>query len=1020
MREAMLKTFLATLPLIWTAGPAFAQSLPANAAMQALPAKSVLILHSGYDGDPWVQTWRQGFRRVVSAESGGVEIWTEYLGYPRVRWARYLDQLASHYSEKYRGQRFDLVITHGDRALEFVHAHRDLPFLDAPIVFSDVDSNVAARYANQPGFFGVTAPMDFRRTLDLALGLHPEVREIVFISPGFENRLQIEPLIVDYRPELPMAVWHDDYLSEIEARLTTLSERAVVVPLGVPLDSFDKPVDVRTFARRLSSVGEAPVYTVWDVLLGYGVVGGRMVNSRAHGESVAELALEVLAGKADRASADAITPARDTLDFAQLERFGIDASALPEDSVVVNQPARLLKVSRSVIAATVAVIAFLLAVVVVLLVNIVQRRAAQEALKASERRLNLALQVSRDGLWDWNLLTGECYFSPRWYESLDLDPSKVSQHISSWERLVHPQDLDGVKDAIGRNLRGETDIYESEHRVRAGTGEYRWHRSRGKVVEWTQDARPLRMVGVEIDITRGMEIQRALREKESQLEAIFEYSPAEIFLKDVEGRYTRISREFERRFNVRNEDLVGKFPEAAHYEQLAASSRAQDLEVLASGEPSLRETQAILAPDGQEHTLLTLKFPTYDQEGVLTGLGAVVTDITDRKLAEDELRESRKRLQLIADNVPGLLAQIDVDRHIRFINREAEKWFGLDAEAAVGKHIRDIIGDEAYETAQPYIDRALAGETTSFEMQRPYKYGPVRWVAGTFAPDFDEQGEVRGYYALLTDISERKRAQDDVKLAQIRLLEQQRHEQDSVRYELNRMRDELVRQTRLAAIGQVAASIAHDLRNPLGAIRNARFYLNRKLPKDQPKWQEYLDIMEHEIVVADTIIDDLVDMSRAKSPDKSDLDLEKALRDSFRRVNGTSNVEFDCVFDHRPFTVYADPSHLGRLLDNLILNAVQAMGARGRITVDATSEANFDTIRVKDEGPGVPGEIRSRIFEPLVTGKAKGSGLGLSICRQIAESHGGRIDLLRSGDAGAEFEVRLPRRIAVPMEVKRA
>jgi len=254
----------------------------------------------------------------------------------------------------------------------------------------------------------------------------------------------------------------------------------------------------------------------------------------------------------------------------------------------------------------------------------------------------------------------------------------------------------------------------------------------------------------------------------------------------------------------------------------------------------------------------------------------------------------------------------------------------------------------------------------------------------------------------------------------VRLLEQQRREQDSVRYELNRVRDELVRQTRLAAIGQVAASIAHDLRNPLGAIRNAKFYLSRRLPNDQPKWQEYLDIMEREIVVADTIINNLLDMGRAKRPDKSELDLEKALRDSFRRLKGTSNVEFNCVFDHRPFSVYADPSQLGRVLDNLIVNATQAMGERGRITVDAKSETNFDTIRVKDEGPGVPSEIRSRIFEPLVSGKAKGTGLGLSICRQIVESHGGRIDLLRSGDTGAEFEIRLPRRMAASMEVKQA
>ncbi len=131
--------------------------------------------------------------------------------------------------------------------------------------------------------------------------------------------------------------------------------------------------------------------------------------------------------------------------------------------------------------------------------------------------------------------------------------------------------------------------------------------------------------------------QELLRHKQ-QIDAIFDNAPAEIYLKDHEGRYLKINRQFEKIFGVKNEDLVGKFPENAHDSELAESTRAQDLAVLNTGQIITRVEKARLISDDLVHTLFTIKFPVFDELGNINGLGAVVTDISEQKAAEAKFR----------------------------------------------------------------------------------------------------------------------------------------------------------------------------------------------------------------------------------------------------------------------------------------------------------------------------------------------------------------------------------------------
>jgi len=229
--------------------------------------------------------------------------------------------------------------------------------------------------------------------------------------------------------------------------------------------------------------------------------------------------------------------------------------------------------------------------------------------------------------------------------------------------------------------------------------------------------------------------------------------------------------------------------------------------------------------------------------------------------------------------------------------------------------------------------------------------------------------------------------------------------------ELATIRDQLARQTRLAAVGQVAASIAHDLRNPLAVVRNVASVLKLYLPAGDAETQGYLQLIDAQVEGASRIISNLMESVRAKQATKQLVDLGAAAAEVFAALANRDEVRWRFDGQPAPFMVHADPVQLRQVLGNLMGNAAEAMRGRGEISVEACQEGPFDIIVVRDTGPGIPPQIRDTLFEPLVSTREKGTGLGLAICRQIIERHGGTIDLMPAESAGAAFLIRLPRAV---------
>ncbi len=227
--------------------------------------------------------------------------------------------------------------------------------------------------------------------------------------------------------------------------------------------------------------------------------------------------------------------------------------------------------------------------------------------------------------------------------------------------------------------------------------------------------------------------------------------------------------------------------------------------------------------------------------------------------------------------------------------------------------------------------------------------------------------------------------------------------------ELREAQDRLVRQEKLAVLGQLAGGVAHELRNPLGVIKNIVYFLNIALAEPGPKVKENLAILEKQVGICDRIISSLLGFARTKAPLRQPVDVNDVLRGALLQTTRPENVEVARQLDEMLPTILADPDQLMQVFGNIILNGFQAMPEGGRLTIkSATPDPGWVAISFTDMGLGISEENREKLFEPLFTTKSRGIGLGLAITMTLVEGHGGDILVHSELGKGSTFTVRLP------------
>ena len=252
--------------------------------------------------------------------------------------------------------------------------------------------------------------------------------------------------------------------------------------------------------------------------------------------------------------------------------------------------------------------------------------------------------------------------------------------------------------------------------------------------------------------------------------------------------------------------------------------------------------------------------------------------------------------------------------------------------------------------------------------------------------------------------TERKRAEEDLKeySGRLEVMVEERTQK------LRDAQETLVQKERLAVLGQLAGGVGHELRNPLGVISNAVYYLQAINPDADESTREYLNMISSEVRDAEKIISDLLDFSRTRMPERQEIGVSELVAQVLEKKPPPENVGVKTEFPEDLPEVYVDPAQINQVLINLVVNAYQAMNEGGKLVIKGENKNNQVLITINDNGSGISEDHMTKLFEPLFTTKAKGIGLGLAVSKNLVETNGGTIEVESEEGAGSTFTLHLP------------
>jgi PAS domain S-box-containing protein len=352
----------------------------------------------------------------------------------------------------------------------------------------------------------------------------------------------------------------------------------------------------------------------------------------------------------------------------------------------------------------------------------------------------------------------------------------------------------------------------------------------------------------------------------------------------------------------------------------------------------------------------------------------------------ESLRLANERLNYLISSSPAVIytSKAYGDYGATFISENVVEMMGYQPHEFTDDSgfWADHIHPEDAERVFGEIVQLFEHNRHSHEYRFQHQDGSYRWMLDELVLVRDEQGEPLEIIGSWIDITEFKELQD-----------------------------RLIRSEKLAVLGQLAGGVGHELRNPLGVIKNAAYYLKMVLESPDAKIKEMLDLLEHEVTKSEHIITDLLDFARTKPPARREVTLNEVLQQTLSLIDVPDNIQMKSQLDENLPLILADPGQLEQILSNIILNGIQAMPEGGQLSIETWQESDGRlAVSIADTGAGILPENMAKIFEPLFTTKAKGIGLGLALTKMLVEGHDGTIAAESEGEPGkgSVFTVRLP------------
>jgi PAS domain S-box-containing protein len=621
--------------------------------------------------------------------------------------------------------------------------------------------------------------------------------------------------------------------------------------------------------------------------------------------------------------------------------------------------------------------------------NIDALKETQHALQMREHELVGIIEAIPSMLWSASPTGETTYLSQRCREYCGAPLEELVSR--GWENFIHPNDLQETTKVFARAI-SSGESYSALHRLRRADGEYRWHHALGEPLRDHQGT-IIQWYGLTIDIDQRKRAEERIRLNEKELHTLVETIPAFVGTALPDGSCDFLSESWLNYLGFTREQGLGwGWADAIHPEdvdRVVASWRAG----LAAREPVEQELRCRSA-DGTYHWFLNRDSPLIDNEGNVIKWYGTLTNIDAMKETEHALQMREHELLGIIDTIPSMLWSTSPTGESTHLSQRFREYWGVSFEEIANRGWTQLIHPDDREDTTNAFFRAIETGNSFNTIQRLRRAdGEYRWHHSMGEPLRDADCKIIQWYGLSIDIDERKRAEDHLRDTRVKL----------------------AKASRLATVAELAASIAHELNQPLMSILANAQAANRWLIAAPPNVTEVNSSIERIIRdahAADETMQHIRALFKQESSDKNDVNIPDIIREVIRVVQEDPKkrvVPIECDFEESLPLIHVDQIQIQQVFINLIVNALEALEGQQvtpLIVLRAVTDSNGMLIQVIDNGPGV--DDPDRIFDAFMTTKENGMGIGLAVSRSTVEAHGGQLWAENNKTGGATFNVALP------------
>ncbi|MDH4246312.1 MAG: PAS domain-containing protein [Deltaproteobacteria bacterium] len=643
--------------------------------------------------------------------------------------------------------------------------------------------------------------------------------------------------------------------------------------------------------------------------------------------------------------------------------------------------------------------------------DITDQKETERLMRERQAHLEEAQRIARLGSWSRHLETGNLTWSTEVFRMFGQDPATFKPTYETFMSQVHPEDRAAVISAI-QSLREGQSSYKIEHRLIRPDGTLAIVEEIGELV---RDAlgRPHRTTGTVRDITRQKAVEEQLRRLNEDLEqlvtertrelleernfiaAVVDTEEALVVVLDRHGRVVRFNPSCERVTGFTQQEMIGRkiWDDLIPHEERAGVQQVFQ-NITAGMFPNTHENDW-LHRDGTRHRLSWANSAIVDKTGQVEFIIGTGIDITLRQKAEQERDAALARLEFLLGASPAVIYAANPQIGASFVSPNISPLLGYTPEDLINNpwFLRQNIHPEDLPRIEQELVRLEKQGRAAYEYRLKNKGGDYRWIRDHVQMVYTKENKPREVIGVWLDVTERVAAEQKV----------------------NDMREELLRKQKLATLGQLTATVSHELRNPLGTITSSLFVVQERIKTLAAEGLvRPLERIQRNVQRCDHIITDLLDFSRTRPSHPEPTLVDPWLKDLIEEQSIPTWLKLVLRLKAPGLQLDLDRDHLRRVVINLFENAVQALAQHREthpdwpciLEVQTAREHSQFKMRFVDSGPGIPPAVLARMFEPLFSTKNFGVGLGLPIVRQIMHQEGGDVDIT-SGPDGTTAQVWL-------------